>query len=92
MKRILLLVLAAVGTLNPTFAETKIVRVAYIPIAECIELYVAERMGFFEHEGIKVELTQMAGGAKILNAIVSGDIDIGFTNVVSLAVYSAQGS
>jgi NitT/TauT family transport system substrate-binding protein len=71
--------------------EVGVLKIAYIPISECMPLYVAKEKGFFEKEGIKVELISLAGGAPILNAINSGDIHIGFSNVVSLVLNNVQG-
>ena len=68
------------------------IKVGYIPIAECAQLYVAQEMGFFEKEGLEVEMLSLAGGAQILNALNSGSVDIGFSNVVSLVLHRAQGS
>lgn len=61
-----------------------IVRVGYIPIAECAPLYVGLAKGFFAQEGIEVRLQPMKGGASILPAVQTGDLDVGFSNVVSL--------
>ena len=59
-------------------------RIGYIPIADCAQLYIAIERGFFADENINTELVSLAGGAKILEALGSKSIDIGFSNVVSL--------
>jgi len=68
------------------------VRVGYIPIAECLPLYVAAEMGYFEAEGIAVTMQAMPGGANILSALVGNSLDVGFSNVVSLVLQRNQGS
>jgi len=66
--------------------------IGYIPIAECAQLYVAQQLGLFEKYHIKVNMIPLAGGAKILNALNSKDVDVGFTNVLSLIMHKSQGS
>lgn len=60
------------------------IRVGYIPIADCAQLYVANDKGFFKENGLEVEFVKLSGGAKILEALASGSIDIAFSNVVSI--------
>ena len=40
--------------------------------------YAAISKGFFEEEGIKVDLTLTAGADKVTAAVLSGDVEIGF--------------
>jgi ABC-type nitrate/sulfonate/bicarbonate transport system substrate-binding protein len=47
--------------------------------------------GFFEKQGLKVELEATQGGAATVPALVSGDIQIGGSNVVSLLLAAGQG-
>jgi NitT/TauT family transport system substrate-binding protein len=72
--------------------ENEIIVVGYMPIAECVQLYVAKDMGYFEKYNIQVELKSMAGGSEILNALNSNSVDVGFSNVVSLVLHKSQGS
>lgn len=67
-----------------------VVRVGYIPIAECAHLYVGVSKKYFEQEGLKLELQPMKGGAIILPALQKGDLDIGFTNVVSVITINTK--
>lgn len=66
-------------------------RVGYIPIADCAQLFVAQDRGYFQAEGLAIELMPMAGGAKILEALQGGSVDVGFSNVVSLALAKDAG-
>ncbi len=39
--------------------------------------YFAEWLGFYKEEGVEVEISQVAGAAKILEAVVAGSADVG---------------
>lgn len=81
-----------VGACSPGNPDQALeLRVGYIPIAECLPLYVAQEQGYFEREGLTVELQPLAGGAVILSSLVSGALDVGFSNVVSLVLQRAEG-
>lgn len=66
-------------------------RVGIVPITEMLTIYVAADKGYFTQEGLKVEMTAMAGGAAILPAMVGGSIDIGYSNIVSVILAKAEG-
>ena len=67
------------------------IRVGYIPVTHCIPLYIAEKNGLFAKAGLQVELVPLPGGPKILEALASGDIQIGFSNVASILIARDQG-
>lgn len=75
---------------TPEPIKLQAVRVGYIPIAECAHLYVGVDRGYFRDEGIDIELFPMRGGALILPAVAKGDLDIGFSNVVSLVLQNER--
>ena len=70
--------------------KTKI-RVGYIPVTHCIPLYIAQEDGLFAKAGLDVELVPLPGGPKILEALSSGDIQFGFSNVASVILARSQG-
>lgn len=41
--------------------------------------YVAINQGFFEEEGLNIDLTLASGADKVTAAVLSGDVDIGFS-------------
>ncbi|WP_027367872.1 ABC transporter substrate-binding protein [Desulfocurvibacter africanus] len=87
-----LLCIAALSFHVPTWAEwLGPVRVGYIPIGDCLQLYVADELGYFRENGLKVHLRPIKGGPLIAMAVESGDLDVGWSNTVSLAVAHDKG-
>jgi NitT/TauT family transport system substrate-binding protein len=71
-------------------AEQTTLRVGVIPIADVAPLYLGIKQGFFEEENLKVEPQLAEGGAAITPAVLSGDFQIGFSNVVSLLIAASK--
>jgi NitT/TauT family transport system substrate-binding protein len=65
--------------------------IGYLPINECLPLFVANDLGYFEHEGIKVELVQFPGGGQAIEALKAQSIDIAFSNIVSAIFAKTNG-
>jgi len=40
--------------------------------------YLADSLGYFEDEGLDVEITLASGADAVMAAVLSGDVDIGF--------------
>ncbi|MFD1824382.1 MULTISPECIES: ABC transporter substrate-binding protein [Mumia] len=70
--------------------DTKI-KVGVIPIVDTAPIWLGKEKGFFEEEGIDLEITTTTGGAAAVPGVVSGDFDFAFGNVVSLMVGADQG-
>ncbi len=72
-------------------AQATTVRLAIIPITGFLDYYYAQEQGYFQQEGITIDLQLMAGGAEILPALIGGSLDIGITNVFSHVLARDQG-
>jgi NitT/TauT family transport system substrate-binding protein len=60
------------------------VKVGVIPIVDVAPIYLGKAKGFFTKQNIDLSLEQAQGGAAIVPAVVSGQYQFGFSNVVSL--------
>lgn len=67
------------------------VTVGAIAIADVAPLHLAVQEGFFEEEGLNVEIVETTGGAVSLPGVVADDFDFAFLNVVSLMIARDQG-
>jgi len=74
-----------------SLAETKEVKVGFIPIGDCLQLYVAADKGFFAEEGLIIIPTPMKGGAVIAPAVEAGEADVGWSNAVSVIIAHSKG-
>jgi NitT/TauT family transport system substrate-binding protein len=67
------------------------VTVGVIPILDVAPIYLGVEKGFFKKRDLDVTLKQAEGGAAIIPAVVSGQYQFGFSNVVSLLLAHSQG-
>jgi NitT/TauT family transport system substrate-binding protein len=65
-------------------------KVGVIPIADVAPLYVGIKQGFFKEENLTIQPQIAEGGATITAQTVSGDLQIGFSNVTSLIIASSK--
>jgi NitT/TauT family transport system substrate-binding protein len=74
-----------------TGPETKALKVGLIKIGDVLPFWVAEKQGFFKEVGFdRVTGTEMAGGAAIQPAVQSGQLDLGWSNNVSVILAHTQ--
>jgi NitT/TauT family transport system substrate-binding protein len=87
--------LAAAGTLGaatPLFAQgTTKLRVSTIPIIDTAPLQVGMAKGFFAEQGLEIDTTPTAGGAAGLPALAAGQVQITFSNIISIVLGAKQG-
>jgi NitT/TauT family transport system substrate-binding protein len=66
------------------------VDVGVIAILDVAPIYLGKEKGFFASRDIDLTLTPAQGGAAIVPAVVSGQYQFGFSNVVSLLLAQSQ--
>jgi NitT/TauT family transport system substrate-binding protein len=66
-------------------------KIGYMKIVDNAAMFMAMEKGFFKAEGLELETVPMAGGAVIVQGVTSGDLQIGWTNVISLYQAHAEG-
>lgn len=67
------------------------IEVGVIPIVDVAPIYLGVQEGLFEDEGLDVTLTLAQGGAAIVPAVTSGQMDFGFSNITSMIVGRSKG-
>jgi NitT/TauT family transport system substrate-binding protein len=65
-------------------------KVGVIPIADVAPLYVGIKQGFFKQENLTIQPQLAEGGATITAQTVSGDLQVGFSNVTSLVIAASK--
>lgn len=92
------LVMVAFGLLffsfQPVYAQAAKpakLKIGYLPIVDCLQLFVAIDKGYLAKEALSAELVILGGGTKILGAMAGGSLDLGFTATVPLIFAVAQG-
>jgi NitT/TauT family transport system substrate-binding protein len=81
------------------FAGVQIVRAAYtvtlrvgnVPIDSSSEIFAAQSEGFLTKAGITLDIQSFTNGNAIAAAVVSGSLDVGGINVLSLAAAHEKG-
>ena len=66
-------------------------KLGYMKIVDNAAMFVAMEKGFFKAEGLELETVPLAGGAPIVNGVTSGDLQFGWSNVISLYQAHAEG-
>ncbi len=90
---IVLIALCTLGAVACTQTDENVIRlnevthsVFYAP------MYVAINLGYFEEEGLKIELTNGGGADKTMAAVIANEADIGFCGPEAAVYVNAQGS
>jgi NitT/TauT family transport system substrate-binding protein len=76
---------------SPAEAQTTKLRVSTIPIIDTAPLYAAIAKGFFAEQGLEVDTTPTSGGAVGLPALAAGQVQITFSNIISIILGAKQG-
>jgi NitT/TauT family transport system substrate-binding protein len=90
---VLIAAVAVLAVLANAEAEAQLtkVRVSTIPILDTAPLQVGIAKGFFAEQGLEVDTTPTAGGAAGLPALAAGQVQITFSNIVSIVLGAKQG-
>lgn len=84
-------VAALVSLAAGTQASADVLRVATIPIDAGAQAYYAADAGFFRNAGLNVQVEPLTTGSAIGAALISGAINVGFSNLLSLAAARENG-
>jgi len=76
---------------SPGPGEPTTLKAGVSSIGDLAPIYLGEKKGFFEQEGLKLDLQPQQGGAVTVTGVVSGDLDFGYSNTTSLLVAQARG-
>lgn len=71
--------------------EVQDITVGVLTSLDVASVYLAEQEGFFEEEGLNVTFEVAQGGAALIPAVVSGQYQFGFSNLISLMVARDKG-
>jgi NitT/TauT family transport system substrate-binding protein len=58
--------------------------VALVPIHEVAPVHLGIAKGFFEEQGLELEVRTAQGGAEVVSQVMSGDVQIGYSSTPSL--------
>lgn len=67
------------------------VNIGYFPLVHTSTIIQSEEAGYLEEAGINAELVQTEGGAAAIPSLISGDIDILYSNYTSILLAAEQG-
>ena len=76
---------------GPSAGQPDKVAAGVIAIVDVAPIYLGKQKSFFSQRGIDLSLSTSQGGAAIVPGVVSGQFQIGFSNVTSLLVAASKG-
>lgn len=89
------LALAIPTLLSLSFGENALaqdrIRLGILPFSESLGAVMADRLGYFEAEGIEVVLTRYNSGAQGIPLLHAGKLDIIFSNTIATLLAMEQG-
>jgi NitT/TauT family transport system substrate-binding protein len=89
---IVLVVLLAFGTYNYVTAMDETIVVGYLPTSLDSALFVANDLGMFKKEGIKVQLVPFRTGSELIDAANKNQIDVGYVGITPVTSSVDQNS
>ena len=91
----LMFIFLAIALCSCGSKESKVTKVALNEVAHSIfyaPMYVAIEDGYFEEEGIEINLVNGSGADNVMTSLISGDADIGFMGPESTIYVNNEGS
>lgn len=90
---VLLLAMAGCGSEPPASSpgQPDDVTVGMISIVDVAPIYLGKEKGFFEKRNINLTLKPAEAGTETIPAVLSGDLEFGYSNIVTLLLARAQG-
>jgi NitT/TauT family transport system substrate-binding protein len=79
------------GPSVPPVSAVTTVSVGVVPVVDVAPLYLGIKKGFFTRQKLTVVARQVQQGSAIITQVVSGGLDIGFSNNVSLIAAASRG-
>jgi NitT/TauT family transport system substrate-binding protein len=81
------------GAICTASAQTELtkIRASTIPTADSAAFEVARAKGYFAEEGLDIDPTPLVGGAAGIPALMSGQLQVASTNIVSAILAASQG-
>jgi NitT/TauT family transport system substrate-binding protein len=73
----ILLLSSACGSKEAELPEIGTLNVGYIPSLAYSPLFVAAEKGYFEEQGLQVELQSFTSGSTMISLLATGDLDVG---------------
>src|SRR5580698_8099012 len=86
-----LLVSVALGSARADAQTLVAVKAGTLPTDGCSVIYYAKELGFFQKNGLDVDITAMPSGPAIAAAVAGGSLDIGVANVATVAQARLRG-
>jgi NitT/TauT family transport system substrate-binding protein len=87
-------VIGFAATEAPAFAELRTIRIGWCAktvTSAAAPFAVAQKLGWFEKEGIKVELVPLPGSSDCVKLVATKDLQVSLPSVEPLAIIRAQG-
>lgn len=91
MKKLIYILIAVILIATSCTEERTVIKLGYAPIADVAQIYVGIEKGYFEEQGISIQFENLGSGAKILEALGSGSINVGLSSYVPIVYAKSAG-
>ena len=85
LRSVLAAAVILMATVSHAVAQSdETIRIGAVPISGHLDVYTADALGFFEDEGVDVEIVQVRSGAEAQAAVIAGDLHFIGVNGISM--------